>query len=84
LLNSFYVANDPVTFDDIPYKISCLSVCFPKKYKNEDIQNYNVACCFVWVETWSLTLREERRPRVFENKLLRKIFGPKEDEETGE
>jgi len=35
-------------------------------------------------ETWSLTLREERRLRVFENRVLRRIFGPKRDEETGE
>jgi len=35
-------------------------------------------------ETWSLTLREERRLRVFENRMLRRIFGPKRDEETGE
>jgi len=35
-------------------------------------------------ETWSLTLREERRLRVFENKVLRRIFGPRKDEVTGE
>jgi len=35
-------------------------------------------------ETWSLTLREERRLRVFENRLLRRIFGPKKDEGTRE
>jgi len=35
-------------------------------------------------ETWSLTLREERRLRFFENRVLRKIFGPKGDEVTGE
>jgi len=35
-------------------------------------------------ETWSLTLREERRLRVFENRVLRRIFGPKTDEVTGE
>ena len=34
-------------------------------------------------ETWSLTLREEHRLRVFENKVLRKIFGAKRDEMTG-
>jgi len=34
--------------------------------------------------TWSLTLREERRLRVFENRVLRGIFGPKRDEVTGE
>jgi hypothetical protein len=35
-------------------------------------------------ETWSLTLREERRLGVFENRVLRSIFGPKRDEVTGE
>jgi hypothetical protein len=35
-------------------------------------------------ETWSLTLREEHRLRVFENRVLRRIFGPKRDEVTGE
>ena len=35
-------------------------------------------------ETWSLTLREEHRLRAFENKVLRKIFGAKRDEITGE
>jgi hypothetical protein len=32
--------------------------------------------------TWSLTLREEHRLRVFENRVLRRIFGPKRDEVT--
>jgi hypothetical protein len=35
-------------------------------------------------ETWSLTRREEHRLRVFENRVLRRIFGPKRDEVTGE
>jgi len=35
-------------------------------------------------ETWSLTLREGRKLRVFENMVLRKIFGPRMDEVTGE
>jgi hypothetical protein len=35
-------------------------------------------------ETWSLILREEHGPRVFENRVLRRIFGPKRDEVTGE
>jgi hypothetical protein len=38
---------------------------------------YRTAC-----ETWSLTLREENRLRVFENRVLRRIFGPKRDEVT--
>jgi hypothetical protein len=34
-------------------------------------------------ENWSLTLREEHRLRVFENRVLRGIFGPKRDEVIG-
>jgi hypothetical protein len=34
-------------------------------------------------ETWSLTLMEEHRLRVFENRVLRRIFGPERDEVTG-
>jgi hypothetical protein len=34
-------------------------------------------------ETWSLTLRDERRLKVFENRLLRRTFGSKRDEVTG-
>jgi hypothetical protein len=35
-------------------------------------------------ETWSLTLREEHRLRVFENRVLKRIIGPKRGEVTGE
>jgi hypothetical protein len=35
-------------------------------------------------ETWSLTLREKRRLRVFENRVLRRVFWPKKDEVRGE
>jgi hypothetical protein len=35
-------------------------------------------------ETWSLILREECRLKVFENRVLRRIFGPKRDEEAGD
>jgi hypothetical protein len=35
-------------------------------------------------EPWSLTLREEHRLKVFDNRVLRKIFGPKKDEVTGD
>ena len=33
-------------------------------------------------ETWLLTLREERRLKVFENRVLRRVYGPKRDEVT--
>ena len=34
-------------------------------------------------ENWSLTLRDERRLMVFENRVLRRVFGSKRDEVTG-
>ena len=39
---------------------------------------------FYGCETWSLTLREERSLRVYESRVLRRIFGPRRDEATGE
>ena len=35
-------------------------------------------------ETWSLTLREKRRLRVFENRVLKRLLGPTRDDVTGE
>jgi hypothetical protein len=35
-------------------------------------------------ETWFLTLREEHRLKIFENRMLRRVFGPKGDEVTGD
>jgi hypothetical protein len=54
--------------------------------KNLKIRIYRAIIFLVAVygcETWSLTLREEHRLRVSENKVLRGIFGPKRDEVTG-
>ena len=45
---------------------------------------YIVPVVLYGCETWSLTLREERRLRVFENRVLRRIFGPKRDGVRGE
>jgi hypothetical protein len=55
--------------------------------KNTKVRVYrNIFLPFVLYgcETWSLTLREEQRLRVFENRVLKRIFGPKRDEVTGE
>ena len=55
--------------------------------KNIKIKIYRTTILPVVVygcETWSLRLREDRRLRVFENMVLRRIFGPKMDEVTGE
>ena len=38
---------------------------------------------FCGCETWSLTLREERKLKLFENMVLRRIFGPRRDEVRG-
>ena len=49
--------------------------------KNLKIKIYKLKFCLFFLcgcETWSLTMREERRPRVFENRVLR-IFGPTRD-----
>jgi hypothetical protein len=48
------------------------------------MQKYNFTCFLYGCETWSLTLREERRRRAFENTVLRRIFGSKRDELTRE
>jgi hypothetical protein len=55
-----------------------------QKYNDKNKQNYNFACCFYGCENRSLTLREEHRLMVFENRMLRGIFGPKKDEVRGE
>jgi len=55
--------------------------------KNLKIKIYRIIIFpvdFYWCETWSLILREERKLRVFENMVLRRIFGPRRDEVTGE
>jgi hypothetical protein len=54
-----------------------------KKSKNENIQDYNFACGFVRVRNLVSTLSKEYRLRVFENKVLRRIFRPKRDEVMG-
>ena len=50
-----------------------------KIYRTIDLSVVLYGC-----ETWSLTKREERRLRVFENRVLRRVFGHKRDEVTGE
>jgi hypothetical protein len=66
----------------IQCRIFCLLVCCPKteirRYKPVILPVVLYGC-----ETWSLTLREKHRLRVFENRVLRRIFGPKRDEVTG-
>jgi translation initiation factor 2 beta subunit (eIF-2beta)/eIF-5 len=56
----------------------------PSKNINIKINTYIILYVVLYgCETWSLTLREERRLRVLENRVMRKIFGLKTEEETG-
>jgi len=54
------------------------------KIKNKIYRTIILLVVLYGCETWSLILREERRLRVFENRVLRRVFGPKRDEVTGE
>jgi hypothetical protein len=47
-------------------------------------KNISLSVVLYGCETWSVTLKEERRLRVFENRVLRRIFVPKGDDVTGE
>jgi hypothetical protein len=63
---------------------SLKSFFFPSHIKNLKIKIYKTVILPVVLygcETWSLTLREENRLRVFENRVLRRIFGPKREED---
>jgi hypothetical protein len=68
--------------------IWCRILCIPVGCPKIERSRLGRAAIFPVVlyacEAWSLTLREERRLRLFENRVLRKIFGPKGDEVTRE
>jgi len=68
----------------IQCRIFCLAVCYPKIQRLRFKKTIILPVVLYGCETWSLILREERRLRVFENRVLRRTFGPKRDEITGE
>ena len=55
-----------------------------QKFKDQIYRTIILPVVLYGCETWSLTLREKHRLRVFENRVLRRIFGPKWDGVTGE
>jgi len=64
---------------------SCVIQVTVQKFKNQDIYRIIILPVVLYgCETWSLTLRKERRLRVFENRVLRRVFGPKRDKVTEE
>jgi hypothetical protein len=60
-----------------------LQILLSKNIKIKIYRSITVPVVLYGCETWSLTLREECRPRVFENRVLRRIFVPERDELTG-
>jgi len=72
--------------NNILYTVStcCLSVLLSENLKIKLYRMITLHVVLYGCETWSLTLREGRRLRVFENRVLGGVFGPKRDEVTGE
>jgi hypothetical protein len=66
------------------HSVQCLlsSRLVSRKLKVKIYKNIILQFVFYGFETWSLILREDHRLRVFENRVLRRIFGPKGDEVT--
>jgi len=64
-------------------RIFCLPVCYQKNLKIKICRTIKLPVVLYGFETWSLTLREERRLRVFKNRLLSRVFGSKRDEVRG-
>jgi hypothetical protein len=60
------------------------SVLLPAVYKLKIYRSIILSVVLYVSETWPLTLREENRLRVFENRMLQRIFGPTRDEVMGE
>jgi hypothetical protein len=65
----------------IQSKIFCLPTSYKKNLKIKTYKTVILQVVLYGCETWSLTLREEHRLRVFENRVLRRIFGPKSEED---
>jgi hypothetical protein len=93
------VTNQNLIHDEIKRRLKSGNVCFHSVQnllssrllsKNLKIIIYKtvvkiyVSVVLYGCKTWSLTLREEHRLGVCENRVLRRIFGPKRDEVTGE
>jgi hypothetical protein len=79
-LRTLYI---PAVLAIIRHRICCLPVCYPKTSRLQTHRALNFPLVFYGCETWSLTFREERRLGMFENRVLRRIFGPKRVEVRG-
>ena len=69
------------------FAVLCRIFCLPVYYEKNTKIKYRTTTLTVvpyGCETWSVTLTVDRRLTVFENRALRKLFGPKRDEVTGQ
>jgi hypothetical protein len=65
--------------DEIKSRLNSGNACY---HSLQNLLSYHLIPVVLYgCETWSLTLREEHRLRVFENSVLRRIFGPKREED---
>ena len=74
------------TFLFLEFRTLSLSLSFSLLSKNLKVKIYrtiSLPVVFYGCGTWSLTLREQHRLRVFDNRVLRRIFGSKRDGVTG-
>jgi hypothetical protein len=90
------VTNQNLIQEEIKRRLNCGNACYhsvqnvlssrllSKSLKIRIYKTIILPVVLYGCETWSLTLREEHRLRVFENRVLRRIFGPKRVEVTGE
>jgi hypothetical protein len=78
------MATQFVSVTKVPHQNSVNFLHLSKNWKIRIYRNISLPVVLNGCETSSFTLREEHRLRVFENRVLRRIFGPKRDEVTGE
>jgi len=87
-----YLKNQKSLHEEIKIKLKSLLsfdtdllslVCYPKNVKIKIYRIVILPVVLYGCETWSPTLRKKSRLRVFKNRVLREIFGPKRDEITG-
>jgi hypothetical protein len=85
VVQSFRTSRSMCTQTLLHAKIHLLSSSLlSKKLKIKIYKTIILTVVLYGCETWSLTLREKRRLRIFQNRVLRRVFGPKRDEVTGE
>jgi hypothetical protein len=75
---ALYSSESSFNFYRLEKKFQFVHSCFSRIFRTIMLPVVLYGC-----ETWSLALREEHRLRVFENRMLRGIFGSKRDEATG-